>query len=147
MAKKRILCPYCFKHFFNVDAEYQCENNEVDVNMRAFCPTSADEKFNNHWGFPVESRHFFKKKTLASSLFGAAPGPATCDICGTETKRFVCPHCHNWLPSEMIAEGAEIVSIIGAPNSGKTVYFISLIHELIKYGYKLGLTLEPPKKM
>ena len=143
MAKKRILCPYCFKHFFNVDAEYQCENNEVDVNMRAFCPTSPDEKFNNHWGFPVESRHIFRKKTLASSLFGAAPGPATCDVCGTETKRFVCPHCHNWLPSEMISEGAEIVSIIGAPNSGKTVYFISLIHELIKYGYKLGLTAIP----
>lgn len=143
MAKKRILCPYCFKHFYNVDVEYQCDNTDVDVNMRPFCPTSPDEKFNNHWGFPVESGHIFRKKSLASALFGAAPELPNCDVCGAEVKKFVCPHCHNWLPSEMIAEGAEIVSIIGAPDSGKTVYFISLIHELINKGYKLGLTTIP----
>ena len=121
--------------------EYQCENNETDASFRRFCPEEEDQKFKDHWKEGVTINHIFKSKSLATSLFGATPKSAKCDVCGAESNKFVCPHCHNWLPAEMIEEGAEIISIVGDPNSGKTVYFTALIHELMKYGYKLGLSV------
>ena len=39
----------------------------------------------------------------------------------------------------MVEDGSEIISIVGDRSSGKTVYFLSLIHELKKYGYKIGV--------
>lgn len=143
MAKKKILCPYCFKHFWNVDAEYQCNNTELDLNQKPVCPKEVDEKFSKHWGRDVERGHFFKNKTLSKSLFGATPEPAACDVCGTMSNRFVCPHCHNWLPTSMIEDGSEIISIIGERNSGKTTYFTTLISELEDYGDIIGLSVSP----
>lgn len=139
-----ILCPYCFNKFSSSEAEYQCENKERKIDGKRFCPTSPDTKYNTYWHYPkeVESGHFFRRGGL-SKLFGGTVKPGKCDVCGTESRKFVCPHCHNWLPTEMIEEGSEIISIIGTPNSGKTVYFTALIHELQKYGSKFGLTVTP----
>lgn len=142
MAKKRILCPYCFRHFDNIDAEYQCENLEMNASRtEELCSSEEDMRYNQHWGYVgAVTKHFFKgKKPLLAMTY--TPKPAKCDKCGMPSTRFVCPHCHNWLPTEMIEEGSEIISIIGAPSSGKTVYFLSLIHELKRVGYKLGLTV------
>lgn len=136
---KIITCPYCFKKFSNKDVEYQCENIETSVDGTRKCPEAVDQRFNDHWGIQRESRHFFKGKPF--SLFSSTPRASKCDKCDKLSSRFVCPHCHNWLPTEMIAEGAEIISIVGAPNSGKTVYFFNLMRQLEKKGYLLGLTI------
>ena len=48
MAKKNILCPYCFNSFWNVDVEYQCENNETDASFSRFCPEEMDKKYTDH---------------------------------------------------------------------------------------------------
>ena len=136
---KIITCPYCYNKFSNKDVEYQCENIDVSVDGIPKCPKEVDTKFNDHWGIPRESRHFFKGKPFG--LFSNEPKESKCDRCGKPSKRFVCPHCHNWLPTEMIAEGSEIISIVGAPNSGKTVYFFNLMYQLEKKGYLLGLTI------
>lgn len=141
MSKKVITCPYCFKKFNNTDVEYQCENIETSVDGTEKCPREVDQRFNDHWGNVVMSKHFFKGRPF--SLFGNTPKPSKCDKCGHESSRFVCPHCHNWLPTEMIAEGSEIISIVGAPNSGKTVYFFNLMRELERKGYLLGLVVTP----
>ena len=144
---KIITCPYCFKKFSNKDVEYQCENIETSVTGAKKCPEEADQRFNDHWGQPVESRHFFKGSPF--SIFGSGPRPSKCDKCGKPSSRFVCPHCHNWLPTEMIEEGSEIISIVGAPNSGKTVYFFNLMHQLnIKspLGIKVTVQDEGPNR-
>lgn len=133
---KIITCPYCYNKFENDDVEYQCENIERSVDGTPKCPEEADERFNDHWGIPVESRHFFKGKPFG--LFSSEPKPSKCDKCGKQSSRFVCPHCHNWLPTDMIKDGAEIISIVGAPNSGKTVYFFNLMNQLRK---KSGLNI------
>lgn len=133
---KKITCPYCYNKFENDDVEYQCENIERSVDGTSKCPEEADKRFNDHWGIPVESRHFFKGKPFG--LFSSEPKPSKCDKCGKPSSRFVCPHCHNWLPTDMIKEGSEIISIVGAPNSGKTVYFFNLMNQLRK---KSGLNI------
>lgn len=136
---KIITCPYCYKKFSNREVEYQCENIETYADGTKKCPEEVDQRFNDHWGILKESRHFFKGKPF--SLFCNTPKESKCDKCGKPSSRFVCPHCHNWLPTEMIAEGSEIISIVGAPNSGKTVYFFNLMRQLEKKGYLLGLTI------
>ncbi len=136
---KIITCPYCYKKFKNTDVEYQCENIERNFSGVEKCSQEVDRKFCDHWGIERESRHFFKGRPF--SLFSSTPKPSKCNKCGEESTRFVCPHCHNWLPTEMIAEGSEIISIVGAPNSGKTVYFFNLMRQLEKKGYLLGLSV------
>lgn len=136
---KIITCPYCYNKFVNKDVEYQCENIETTVDGTRKCKDEIDQRFNDHWGVIRESRHFFKGKPF--SLFSSTPKASKCDKCGKPSTRFVCPHCHNWLPTEMIEEGSEIISIVGAPNSGKTVYFFNLMRQLETKGYLLGLTV------
>ncbi len=136
---KIITCPYCFKQFSNKDVEYQCENIETSLGGARKCPEEADRKFNDHWGILRESRHFFKGKPFG--LFSDEPRASKCDKCGKPSLRFVCPHCHNWLPTKMIKNGSEIISIVGAPNSGKTVYFFNLMRQLITKGMRLGLSV------
>ncbi len=104
------------------------------------CPKDQDEKYINHWqSGAVEINHIFSHK----GLFGGPPKSAKCDRCGAESSRLVCPHCHNWLPTEMIANGSQIISIIGAQSSGKTTYITALYDQLRKYGYKMRLTISP----
>lgn len=43
----------------------------------------------------------------------------------------------------MIENGAEIISVIGFPNSGKTNYIVALVHELMNKGYSLGIDVTP----
>ena len=136
---KIITCPYCYNKFENDDVEYQCENIERSVDGTPKCPEEADKRFNDHWGIPVESRHFFRGKPFG--LFSSEPKPSKCDKCGKQSSRFVCPHCHNWLPTDMIKDGAEIISIVGAPNSGKTVYFFNLMRQLQKKASSLGISV------
>ena len=136
---KIITCPYCYNKFENDDVEYQCENIERSVDGTPKCPEEADKRFNDHWGIPVESRHFFKGKPFG--LFSSEPKPSKCDKCGKQSSRFVCPHCHNWLPTDMIKDGAEIISIVGAPNSGKTVYFFNLMRQLQIKASSLGISV------
>lgn len=139
---KQILCPYCFHRFVNAEVMCQCVNNEVkmvDGLKVPCCPKEEDKALgNNRHKDGLVSKHIFKAK---KSLLASKPKPTKCDKCGVESNRFVCPHCHNWLPNEMVHEGAEIISIIGAPSSGKTVYFTALINTLQNYGFKLGLSV------
>lgn len=137
---KRILCPYCFNAFKNTDVLCQCENNEVSSSSgEPFCPMEEDVKLSDYRNVRgLMSKHLFPAKT---PLFKSVPQPTKCDRCGAESTRFVCPHCHNAIPREMVEEGSEIISIIGAPSSGKTIYFTSLINALNTYGYKVGLSV------
>lgn len=145
MAKIKILCPYCFKPFNNTEAMYQCENNEQNAAGVDHCNREINYCFSEYWKTPdVATRHVFKvPRGMFSSLVGSSPKPERCDKCGMLSKRFVCPHCNNWLPTAMIERGSEIISVIGGPSSGKTNYIVTLIQQLRKYGYKINLEVTP----
>lgn len=140
MAKKNILCPFCFEHFTNVDAYCQCTNNEIDLSGNYKCARVIDTKYCEHWGVTIESNRCFKSK---KSLFASVPQPTACPECGKVSNVFVCPHCHNIIPRGMIEEGAEIISVIGAPDSGKTVFFTSLMHEMRAHSHWCKLSVTP----
>lgn len=141
---KSILCPYCFETFYNTEVRVQCENyatRTVDGVPEDICKRELNSLFNEHWDEQVLSKHVFDPPIgLLDRLRGYKPKEAKCPKCGAGSTRFVCPHCNNWLPTEMIEKGSDIISVIGGPASGKSNYIVALIHELQKYGYKLQLS-------
>ncbi|MDE6772315.1 MAG: hypothetical protein K2J49_06920, partial [Muribaculaceae bacterium] len=145
MASKKILCPYCFEEFENTQAWYQCESEERDNDGDFRCKRVTSDEYDKYWkGKDLLMRNVWQQK---SGFFARLSGPKLnaqkCPQCGYNSRRFVCPHCFNWLPTEMIENGAEIISVIGSPSSGKTNYIVALIHQLRKYGYKMNLQVIP----
>ena len=140
---KSILCPYCFETFDNTEVMVQCDNfatRTVDGKPKEICEREENRLFNEHWDETVMSKHVFSPSIgIIDKFFGYKPKACKCDQCGANTTRFVCPHCNNWLPTEMIEKGSEIISVIGGPASGKSNYIVALIQQLQKYGYKLQL--------
>lgn len=140
---KTILCPYCFETFDNTEVMVQCDNyatRTVDGKPQEICARETNTLFNEHWDTQVMLKHVFNPSiSWLDKIRGYKPKACQCDMCGSTTSRFVCPHCNNWLPTEMIEKGSEIISVIGGPASGKSNYIVTLIHQLQKYGYKLQL--------
>ena len=58
------------------------------------------------------------------------------DIFGKETRRRVCPECHNPLPLHYGKNPVKFISIIGVTSSGKTVYISQLLRHITSYGAK-----------
>ncbi|MDE6097853.1 MAG: hypothetical protein K2G24_03100 [Muribaculaceae bacterium] len=141
MATKKILCPYCFEEFQNSEALYQCESEERDADGEYRCRRITSMAYDRYWkGEDLPIRNVWPQKGgFLSKLTGPSLKAQRCDNCGYNSRRFVCPHCLNWLPTDMIEKGAEIISVIGSPSSGKTNYIVALIHQLSKYGYKIDL--------
>lgn len=142
MASKKILCPYCFNEFNNSQAYYQCESEERNLDGDYVCHRVVSDEYDKYWhGQDLLMRKVWPVK---KRLFGGLRlDPQKCPQCGYNSRRFVCPHCYNWLPTEMIESGSEIISVIGSPSSGKTNYIVALIHQLRKYGYKMNLQVIP----
>lgn len=154
MSKISILCPYCFKPFDRTEVQMQCMNKTekqemIDGTYRRVpvCRPEIDKKFSDHWGAQTPVKYIFtpnlerleKKAGLFKPMKPISEKP--CPRCGVPTQRFVCPHCHNELPAEMIEKGSEIISVVGGPASGKSNYIVALIHELRQHQRRLGLNV------
>ncbi|MDE6143599.1 MAG: hypothetical protein K2F94_05950 [Muribaculaceae bacterium] len=129
----------------NTQAWYQCESEERDKDGDFRCKRVTSDEYDKYWkGEDLLMRNVWQQK---SGFFARLSGPKfnaqKCPQCGYNSRRFVCPHCFNWLPTEMIENGAEIISVIGSPQSGKTNYIVALIHQLRKHGYKMDLQVAP----
>ena len=130
-----ILCPFCLNKFKNNKAKLICRNTTGK------CYYEATEPYADYWGISLDSPsaqrpHIYEG---GKSLFGGPPKLKNCPVCGDDNPFYVCPHCHNELPYDMVEYGTDIIPIIGGPAVGKTVYMVSLINQLNKYGYKLNL--------
>lgn len=145
MASKSILCPYCFETFKNTDALYQCESDERNPDGSLRCERVPSGEYDQYWGVAgnLIRYNWPQKSGFMSKLFGPKLEASKCPQCGYLSRRFICPKCHNWIPEEMVKNGAQIISVIGSPSSGKTNYIVSLIHELTNYGYMMDLLVHP----
>lgn len=139
----KILCPYCYKHFNSNEALVQCSNNRIGPDGNYECEHSEHPEYARFWGNGNPIGHIFPAaRTLFG--FGGLKKKQVCDICNKENiNRYVCPHCYNRIPTEMIENGSEIISVIGFPNSGKTNYIVALVHQLMYFGYTLGIDVTP----
>ena len=128
----KVTCPYCFENFDSGDVMLRCCNprcsNENDNAFESFWESVAPGTVN------PEQKHVYairKKWGLLKDM--------SCDLCGAKNYIHVCPNCHNELPLKLVEEGADIISVIGGPQSGKSHYIVALLHELRESGYEIGL--------
>ena len=56
---------------------------------------------------------------------------AACPRCGAETTTRVCPACHSQLPVHFGKVRSRLIVLVGAKESGKTVFMTVLVHELM----------------
>lgn len=130
-----ILCPFCLKKFNNRKAKLICRNSSRK------CRMERTKEFADYWHLPEGDNAALRPHVYDGgfSLLGAAK-MRNCPVCGDDAPDYVCPHCHNALPRDMVLYGTDIIPVIGGPAVGKTCYIVALINQLNKYGWRLNLT-------
>jgi hypothetical protein len=124
-----LACPYCYNRFAEKEIWFRCTGQPSRGGPG--CPSEPDQH-------------------LISWLSYAAPLPpafradgrrlrAGCPTCRTETTHRLCPHCHSRLPVHFGKVDARLIAMIGAKQSGKTVFMTVLIHELM---HRVGRILD-----
>jgi len=62
--------------------------------------------------------------------------------CRVETTLRICPHCHSQLPTHFGEADSRLIALVGAKESGKTVFMTVLLHELRnQVGARFGLSV------
>lgn len=128
----KVTCPYCFENFESSDVMLRCCNPR--------CSEEEDSAFVAFWESVApgtvtpEQKHVYSVRKKFGFL-----KDVSCDHCGAKNFIYVCPNCHNELPQKLVEEGADIISVIGGPQSGKSHYIVALLHELRENGFEIGL--------
>ncbi|ADZ82337.1 TRAFAC clade GTPase domain-containing protein [Cellulosilyticum lentocellum] len=129
-----IVCPHCFNKFSpdtvvfraahskEEDEEY-CLQEDAKLNeyLERFGLEGSEEleAVLNPYLVPAENRHYVDDVLISMK-----------DKYNVETKKRLCPYCHNDLPYSAGRAPSNIIAIIGASQVGKSVYMASLINTL-----------------
>ncbi|WP_261987099.1 GTPase domain-containing protein [Actinomadura sp. HBU206391] len=118
-----LVCPYCFESFRDRDILFRCSGRPPSA-RRAGCAAEPDEGLRSRTGFSGSLPPVFTAD--------ARRADAHCPRCGVETRHRVCPYCHSTLPAGFGRPKMRnrLIALVGARESGKTVYMTVLVHEL-----------------
>lgn len=145
-------CPFCYQRFAKSEIMYRCENEnssacrENDPQLAHYFGVSTKTANrvipNATWTETAQKKSIsgFFSKILRQAV---VPDSKNCDRCSQPSRKRVCPHCHNELPTNFHKAPSHIISIVGARGSGKTHYITVLIQELLKKGYKVNIMTTP----
>ncbi len=129
-----IVCPHCFNKFSPDHVVFRATHAKEED--EEYC-LQEDEKLNRYIGrfglegsdemeavlnpylVPPENRHYVDEVLISMR-----------DKYNVETKKRLCPFCHNELPYSAGRAPSNIIAIIGASQVGKSVYMASLINTL-----------------
>ena len=129
-----IVCPHCFNkfspdsvvfraaHFKEEDEEYCLQEDEkLNQYLDKFGLEGSEEMEAIIYPklFPEENKTYVDDVLISIR-----------DKYNIETKKRLCPFCHNDLPYSAGRAPSNIIAIIGASQVGKSVYMASLIHTL-----------------
>ncbi|WP_343450279.1 hypothetical protein [Micromonospora oryzae] len=124
--RRKTSCPYCYHRIPAKRLWYQC-NGRGSVN-RPGCPAGRDEARETGTGFKGIVRPSFRPGW--HRVRPVFPRQASCPGCGSSTGIRVCPRCHTPLPVGFDRSRSPLIAMIGAKNTGKTVYLTVLANEL-----------------
>jgi Double-GTPase 2 len=124
-----LACPYCYNRFAKKDIGFRCAGLPGPNGQT--CGVERDENLVRWLG----------NSTQLSPAFTADGRKATapCPGCHGETSFHICPVCHSRLPVHFGKVDSRLIAMIGAKQSGKTVFMTVLIHEL---KHRLGRNLD-----
>ncbi|REE97200.1 TRAFAC clade GTPase domain-containing protein [Thermomonospora umbrina] len=116
-----LVCPYCYLDFAEKEILFRCTGLLGPGGRK--CEVKRD---------PVLFERFGLQEALPPTFAAKGRrGDAVCVECSSRTARRVCPRCHSQLPVHFGKIDNRLVAMIGAKESGKTVYMTVLLHELM----------------
>jgi hypothetical protein len=129
---RKLTCPYCYGTFSPKEIRFRCDMRVSPT--REQCRPDRDEVLAAFTGIPRELGPVFDADGRRLK--------AACPSCGLETRHRVCPHSHHRLPAQFGEVEHRMLAMVGAADSGKTVYMTVLIHELMnRVGERLDASL------
>ena len=119
-----VACPYCYERINRFRLGYLCTGRGVPG--RRGCQKAIDPVRVEQASVAEASRHYFTYQGRRP----VHPDAAGCPECGGESGIRACPDCHSPLPSGFAGAASPLVALVGARNTGKSVYLAVLTHEL-----------------
>jgi len=127
-------CPYCYDQYTARDIQFRCSGRPGWGGVR--CAPEPDKVLSEHIGREVTLPPAFSTKRPRTE--------AACPGCGTSTTTRICPACHRRLPALFGQIPSRMIALVGAKQSGKTVFMTVLVHELMhQLGEELHASIMP----
>lgn len=117
----RLSCPYCYSGFAERDIWFRCSGRIGPKGQR--CAPVIDALRRDRTGFAGALPPVFNSDGRLRA--------ANCPKCEAESTTRICPACHIQLPVHFGKVRSRLVALVGAKESGKTVYMTVLVHELM----------------
>jgi hypothetical protein len=121
----RLYCPYCYEAFTEQGIQFRCAGGDGRG-----CQPEVDTVLRDRIGYAGALPPVFTADGRQTS--------APCPRCGLVSSARVCPCCHSRLPALFGKVTSRLIALVGAKQSGKTVFMTVLLHELM---HDLGLQL------
>jgi hypothetical protein len=119
--KPAVHCPYCYSPLGVRQIQFRCTGR---VGKRGEpCPPEVDRVLQSRTGFSGALPPVFEADGRSNN--------AECPRCGGATTTRVCPTCHTTLPVHFGKVGSRLIALVGAKETGKTVFMTVLVHELM----------------
>jgi Double-GTPase 2 len=119
--RPRLYCPYCYGAFSEREIAFRCSGRIGPKGQR--CPPEIDPLLRDRTGFAGALPPVFAADGRTTS--------AGCPKCGAQSTTRICPLCHSQLPVHFGKVRSRLIALVGAKESGKTVYMTVLVHELM----------------
>jgi hypothetical protein len=117
----RLYCPYCYTGFAEREIWFRCSGRIGPKGTR--CQAEVDTVRRTRSGFAAPLPPAFDADGRQSA--------ANCPQCQAESTSRICPACHMQLPVHFGKVSSRLIALVGAKESGKTVYMTVLVHELM----------------
>lgn len=117
----RLYCPYCYSGFSEREIWFRCSGRIGPKGER--CSPEIDPVRRDRTGFGQVLPPVFDSDGRLRA--------ANCPTCGAESTTRICPACHMQLPVHFGKVRSRMIALVGAKESGKTVYMTVLVHELM----------------
>jgi len=121
----RLACPYCYEIFPEWEIEFRCSGRAGPDGKR--CEPAPDPQRQNRLGAAGDELHTFRDIRHRYR--------SVCRESGAQTTIRVCPRCHSVLPVYFGRIRSQLIALVGARDSGKTVFMTVFMHE---FGHRLG---------
>jgi hypothetical protein len=127
----RLYCPYCYEAFTQQGIRFRCAGG-----AGRGCPPEVDSVLRDRIGYAGALPPVFTADGRQNS--------AACPRCGLPSIARVCPCCHSRLPVLFGKVPSRLIALVGAKQSGKTVFMTVLLHELKHdLGTRLDAAISP----